>query len=232
MKQDNIDLLLENQSLKSEFNARGLDLSQIFCEIPDDLARENRVLISLLDWVTMYDQYRDRKKMEAHGYLFPPISPGIDPENDWIRFKWWLKGKSLRKKLVNLLPTYFIPKNPENLSYHEALTALEGMSELLVEIQFSIDFIQDVPPQLKYQHLIEILEDQFDIIEEGYWHLDGCTGYCPGCFQRPWCEAGNRSCWSEDEEAGRMCLIDPIKKFVNASSQSLQILKKFNEFKK
>ena len=46
-----IDVLLENQSLKFEFSLRNLDLEAVFCPTPDDLVRENRVLHHLLDWV-------------------------------------------------------------------------------------------------------------------------------------------------------------------------------------
>lgn len=227
MKKDSIDIILENQSLKSEFSIRGLDLDQVFYETPDDIKRENRLLINLLDWVTEYNLCQDRKEMEAQGYLFPPISPNIDPDNDWFRFKRWLKGEPIRQKLGDLLPVDFIPRDPKNLSCNEITSILNELSELLYEIHFSIDYIEDVPALLKYQYLLENLEDEFDIIEDGYWHLDGCSGYCPGCFQRPWCDSGNKSCWSEDEEAGEMYLTEMVKKYVNASSVSLQILQKF-----
>ena len=55
-----IDILLENQSLKFEFALRNLDLTQVFCATSDDLERENRFLQHLLDWVQKYSEYRDR----------------------------------------------------------------------------------------------------------------------------------------------------------------------------
>jgi hypothetical protein len=43
-------------------------------------------------------------------------------------------------------------------------------------------------------------------------------------MQRPWCSSGQENCWTEDEEAGKMALIDELKPYVSASPQSLAIL--------
>jgi len=91
----------------------------------------------------------------------------------------------------------------------------------------SVSFLEDIPPRLAYSHLLEALDEEFDTLEAGFWYLDGCTGYCPGCFQRPWCEFGTQSCWPEDEEAGEIHLIDPVKKYVSPTPFSLTLLQKF-----
>ena len=65
MNETNIDVFLENQSLKNEFACRSLDLSDVFYPTPDDLHRENRVLHELLHWVLKYLECRDRQQMEA-----------------------------------------------------------------------------------------------------------------------------------------------------------------------
>lgn len=49
MSDQNLDAVLENQSLKFEFALRHLELSQVFFDTPDDLERENRQLRQLLD---------------------------------------------------------------------------------------------------------------------------------------------------------------------------------------
>lgn len=240
MKDENIDVLLENQSLKNEFTIRNLDLFQVFCATPHDLERENNFLRNLLDWVQKYGECGDRKEMEAEDYRFPPIDYGISPENDWYRFERWLKGKAIRKKLKDQLPPSYTPKKHDHLTDDEILSEIRRLKELLAEIRVSVDLIWDVPPRLVYKHLLEALDKEYDLIDEGFWHLDGCSGYCPGCFQRPWCEFGSRSCWQEDEEAGKMFLIDPVKRYVSPSPISLQILqelqaeedKKYEEFKK
>lgn len=57
--------------------------------------------------------------------------------------------------------------------------------------------------------------------------MDGCSGYCPDCYQRPWCETGRSSCWTEDEKIGEMYLPDSVRKYVSASPVSLEILSKY-----
>ena len=190
MNNQDIDLLLENQSLKFEFAIRSLDLAQVFCATPDDLERENRFLRHLLAWVQRYSEDGDRQKMEAEGYDFPPIEPDFSPENDWYQFERWMKGKPIRQKLKDQLPPHYVPKSPEHLKDEEIIAELETLAAHLVELRVSVDFREEIPPRLVYRHLLESLEDEFDIIIEGFWHLDGCTGYCPDCFQRPWCDTG------------------------------------------
>jgi hypothetical protein len=98
----------------------------------------------------------------------------------------------------------------------------------LGEIHLSVDLNEGVPPRLIYEHLLEVIEEEFELLG-GVWHLDGCTGYCPGCFQRPWCEFGTNSCWSEDEEAGCMVFPENVKRYVSASPVSLTILRRAQE---
>ena len=122
----------------------------------------------------------------------------------------------------------------------ELSSELQRLIGLLRKNRFSVEFFNEIPPRLVYEYLIDAMNDEYDIIEEGFWHLDGCSGYCPGCFQRPWCEWGCNSCWTEDENAGEMYIIESVRRFVSPSAISLEVLKKlqaeedknFDEFKK
>lgn len=230
MNSKNIDTFLENQSLKSEFQFRSLDLYQIWQPTPDDLELENRQLRDLLEWVDRYQELgRNRKKMEADGYLFPPISFDIDPDSDWLRFERWLAGKTIRGKLRDFLPKNFVIKRPEALADEEIEKELEKLITALAKLHFAVDFIDELPPRLVYEQVIETLEDEFDLIADGWWHLDSCTGYCPGCVRRPWCEQGCNSCWDEDEAAGYMIVPENVKRFVTSSPVSLTILQACQE---
>ena len=224
MNNPEIDLLLENQSLKFEFTLRKLDLEPVFCPTPDDLALENRRLRHLLDWVEKYTTYRDRNRLEAEGYHFPPIDPGISPEEDWYRFKEWIHGRPLRSKLKEQLLVDYVPKARDQLTDAEIVQELDTLQDHLAKINVSVDLQDELPIGLLYDHLLEILEEEFDILVAGMWHMDGCTGYCPGCFQRPWCDTGQNLCWQEDEEAGKLTLIDAVRQYVSASPISLQLL--------
>jgi hypothetical protein len=222
----NLDELLENESLKKEFVLRNLDLSQVFTSTPEDLEYENLRLRYLLDWVEKYNELGNRQMMEAAGYEFPPIVPCISPENDWYMFERWINGLPIRKKMKELLPSNYILKNPEDLNDEEILAELKKLTEILEEYGISVALVNEIPPRLIYIYLVETLNAEQELLIEGGWNLDGCTGYCPGCFQRPWCEQGNSSCWNEDEEAGEIFLIDSAKKYVSASPVSLRILQK------
>lgn len=227
MDNQDIDTLMENQSLKFEFALRNLDLKEVFWFTPDDLERENRVLAHLLDWVKKYTDYRDRTRMEREGYIFPPIDPGISPENDWYRFKEWIHGYPLRAKLKEQLLRDYTPTIPEELTDEEIDLELEKLLDLFAQVNVQVELMGDLPPRLVYDHLLERLDDEFDILVDGMWHIDGCDGYCPGCFQRPWCEFGCSSCWREDEEAGKMVLIDLVQKYVSSSPISLHLLRTY-----
>lgn len=224
MSNEEIKLFLENQSLKFEFALRNLDLNEVFFSTPDNLAQENRALHNLLEWVQKYTMYRNRQMMEMDGYIYPPIDPDISPEEDWFRFERWVKGEPLRQILIDMLPANYIPKNPTHLTDIEILQELEILAKYLAEVYVLFQFNEDVPPRLAYNHLLEVLEDEFEIMKEGYWILDGCTSDCPSCFQRPWCETGCTTCWPEDEEAGEIYLIEEIKDYASPSSVSLDIL--------
>lgn len=226
MKSENIDLYLENQSLKNEFTMRNLDLSQVWQPTPNDLELENRQLQHLLDWVIAFKEYGgNRKKMEAKGYHFPPLTFDIDPDEDWLRFRRWMAGHTIRGKLKTRLPSDFIIQRAEYLTDEEIIQELERLQQELERFHFSVDSKEEIPPRLVYEDLLEFLEEECDFMMIGNWHLDGCTGYCPDCFQRPWCETGTSSCWQEDEEAGCMVFPDSVKRYVSPSSVSLKILR-------
>jgi hypothetical protein len=227
MDSENIDLILENESLKNEFAIRNLDLDQVFQSTPDDIELENRHLNNLLDWVNKYTICPFRKKMEADGYLYPPIDPHFSPDNDWFLFERWMKGLPVRLRVFDQLSVQYIQKNPDELSDKELACELAYLNKILYEIRISVDLKEGLPARLVYTNLMDMLNEEFDLLIEGFWHLDGCTGYCPDCFQRPWCEAGSQSCWPEDEKIGEMYLHDSVRKYVSPSPVSLIVLKKY-----
>lgn len=165
--------------------------------------------------------------MESEGYEFPPISPPISPENDWFRFKEWIHGHPLQTKLKAQLLRDYTPQIPEQMTDEEIGSEIEKLLDLMADVNVQLDLMGKLPPRLVYTYLLERLEDEFDIMVDGMWHIDGCSGYCPGCFQRPWCEFGSRSCWQEDEDAGKMVLIELVQDYVSASPASLPLLRQY-----
>lgn len=164
--------------------------------------------------------------MEAEGYDFPPIDPDFAPDNDWFLFERWMKGLPLRLRLIDQLAGVYSIKNPQDLDDATLASELELLTKALAKVRISVDLKMDVPLQLVYTYVLEQLPEEFILMVEGCMHLDGCSGYCPGCFQRPWCEFGTQSCWTEDEQIGEMYLTDTVRKYVSASPVSLEILRK------
>lgn len=226
---DNINDLLENKSLKMEFGLRNLDLSEVFCPTPNDLALENRRLKNLLEWVQKYSECRNRKVMESEGFKFPPVDPCISPEEDWYTFERWIYNIPTRATLKEQVPRTYSIRRPEELSNEEIQNKLPKLIEAIEKAGYILGINEGIPARLVYTYLYETLGEEFNILIEGGWVLDGCTGYCPDCFQRPWCASGGKFCWSEDKEEGKMFLIDSVKEYVSASPVSLQILKDAQE---
>jgi hypothetical protein len=228
MKSKNLDLYLENESLKNEFAMRNLDLSQVWEPSPEDPELENRQLRDLLDWVIAFKEFGgNRKKMEKAGYHFPPLSFDIDPDEDWLRFRRWMAGQKIRGKLKSRLPPDFIVKPADHLTEEQIIPELERLQNELERLHFSVELKEALPPRLLYEDLLELLDEEFDFMMTGCWHLDSCSGYCPDCFQRPWCEFGTSSCWQEDEAAGYMVFPEVVKKYVSPSPVSLEILRSY-----
>src|SRR6056297_1737069 len=113
---ENINDKLENENLKKEFAYRDLDYTQVFDPIPDDLKRENKCLRKLIQWVKKYSECHDREKMEEQGYKFPPVNPGLSPENDWFIFERWMRGEPTSLTMKEILGSNFEIIEPEKLT--------------------------------------------------------------------------------------------------------------------
>lgn len=229
MNQADLNVFKENIRLKKAFLKLNLDLASVMEFMPYHLDIENRRLANLLAFVQKYQEYQSREIMELLGNPFPPIFPGISPESDWHRFKLWLNGEPVRKKLRDQLPKNYQPVPPYQLTAITVKKALVTLNNALEEIGYGYDLRNGIPEKVIYQYLWETLEEVFELDGEGGWVLDGCSGYCPGCFQRPWCETGKESHWPEDEKAGKMALPEVLNPYLSASPISLEILRTYKE---
>lgn len=230
MSKKEIEVFAENRRLKKDFEKLNLDLEPVFNFTPYDLDLENRRLSYLLNFVEKYiESGKSQKTMELIDLPFPPIHPGISPESDWFRFNLWLEGKAVRKKLKNQIEGFATFKEPNQLKLEEAESELKRLQASVQKVGFSFSLNNGIPAQVVYEYIWETLEEFFELDEGGGWSLDGCSGYCPGCFQRPWCDSGLEMSWPEDKKIGKMDLPDILKPYVSASPQSLEILKSFDD---
>lgn len=243
MSKTDAQIYLDNEKLKAIFRKMDLDLEAIFQYTPRDLALENRRMESLLKFVEKFEECQSWEVMELIDMPFPPVHPCISPESDRHRFELWLAGKPTIQNLTEQLGNTFHIKPLEEIPPAAIEEELEKLTKALATKGHYIGLRDGIPPELVYKEVLAwIGKDHIVMGGGGYggWTFDGCTGYCPGCFQRPWCDTGNSSCWTEDEEAGKMFLIEELQKYVSPSPQSLSIIqelqaeedKKFEAFKK
>lgn len=228
MAKQDIEPYQQNLRYKQAFQDLGLNLQEVFEFTPLDLDLENRRLENLLAFLKKFQKYGSQELMELEegAYCFPPIFPGISPESDWFRFEQWLLGQPVRKTITEQMPTTFIIKNPDEIPESEIESELEALIQAVKQVGYGFSLSKDIPARLVYKMIREWIGEEFELdgAGGGGWFFDGCSGYCPGCEQRPWCETGLKACWSEDEEAGKMFLMDELKDYVSASPQSLAIL--------
>lgn len=210
------DLNLEekNGELRAEFAAWNLDPFEIVSPKPDDLARENRQLEMLLDWVAAYRRYPSREVLKGKGYAFPPVEPGYGPEEDWQLFEQWVKGEAVGWRSDDV-PALRMP-DPAEMTDDEVARRLRAVKEELAQRSVMVELRAGVPDRLVYAYLRETLRQKVFPLTggSGVLVLDGCSGYCPGCFQRPWCTVGQDLDWVEDEEAGGMALPPEVRPYL------------------
>lgn len=228
MKNKEITPYQKNQALKQQFSKLGLELEQVMYYTPMELDLENRRLQSLLDYVIRYKECGESQEaMIALDDPFPPIHPMISPESDWYRFKLWLKGEPLVMKLRDQAGIPPLEKPIIEMAEEEVEEAIQVRLEALEKVQIKVG-LQKLPSHIFLMVLCEMLEEEFERMEGGGWMLDACSGYCPGCLQRPWCNTGQGLGWKEDNDSGGMHLREELKDYVSMAPQPQEVLEGYN----
>lgn len=203
-------VLRENRLLRRCFEHLELNPEKVWCPSPDDLALENRQLRHLLQWVCAYRQCPDRAQLEKQGYEFPPVEPDCEPDSDWLVFERWMRGEPLRWDLLAEMEEY----GPlDGMSDREVRRALREIERKLADRGVVLELQEQVPPRLVFAYLQKTMKNEgFQYVAPGTTtHVTGCGGWCPGCFQRPWCDTGNEQKWPEDDKAGRMVFPEGVE---------------------
>ena len=216
---------LVHEKLKEAFAKLGLDPAELIQFHPEDLESKNRLYAKLLVFTKKYLQHQSREVMELTNDAFPPVYPFISPESDWYRFERWIRGESVRETIRTQLPDTLIIKPSKELTEDELPQAIISLTKALAAKGFYVE-LQKIPDRLFYEYILDWIEEEHELCPGGEWHLDGCTGYCPGCIQRAWCEVGHSSVWREDEDEGKMVLPEEVGHYVSASRYSLAIMLK------
>ena len=227
MPQEDLTPYRDNQALKARYRAKGLRWEEAIPATPFDLDLENWRLVSLLDFVEAYEACgHSQEVMEACGNPFPPIHPMISPQDDWYRFKLWLQGEALSKPLPEQIGIQLSAKPADEMGDAEIEAELDRLLDAMEKSRICVALVDGLPDRLFYTYLLEMLQEEDQLMTGGGWVIDGCSGYCPGCVQRPWCNSGQELCWSEDEEAQGIHFVEALKGYVSPSPHSLELLRK------
>ncbi len=203
-----------NRALRRWFEKHGLPLDVIWTPIGECVELENRQLENLQRWVLMYERFEDRKALEERGYRYPPIEPDFDLDTDWVRFERWMHGEPLNWSYIDEFREH---PSSEGLTDDQMRRELDEIIENLAGRSVIVSLHDGVPLPLQYAYLKSVVdEEEFEVgPPHAFTVLDGCSGYCPQCFQRPWCEAGNEPGWPEDEDAERLVFPEEVKPYLS-----------------
>jgi hypothetical protein len=132
-------------------------------------------------------------------------SPKTTPEleNQFLQnIKNFEEADQLPKRTIrSLLPDDLDLAPADGIDERELSRRLNRILLILEDHGICLDLIGRVPDEVVYHYLLtEALNDELPMeLPEGFiYHIDGCDGYCPQCFQRPYCETG-KDPWPEDE---------------------------------
>lgn len=99
-------------------------------------------------------------------------------------------------RIIGVDPADFPP--PEELTEQKIREKLDFLAERLTEHNIVPEYQKGVPDHLVYQAILEALHDEIKELPMGTWHLDGCSGDCPSCFQADYCPSKDEI-WEEEE---------------------------------
>jgi hypothetical protein len=96
--------------------------------------------------------------------------------------------------IKSLFPDDFKFPDEKTYSDEQVTQKLDEIFKILSAHHVEFGFANEIPDRVLYKHLVEkvIPEDTVSapLTQAGFWVLDGCTGNCPDCFQKEFCETG------------------------------------------
>lgn len=98
---------------------------------------------------------------------------------------------------LNIDPHSF--PSEQSLNDEELEAQYDRLEQLLNAHNIVIDLQPELPLRQAYKYLTEeVLLEKYEFVKGMTLHLDGCDGYCPGCFQVDYCAVKDKI-WTEAE---------------------------------
>ncbi len=101
-------------------------------------------------------------------------------------------------EIIDVNPDDFPPA--EKLSKDEINSKFNLLIKCFEDQGFSYDVSDKVPVEVSYRFLTEdYLHEPHEVLPDNFgWHIDGCSGDCPSCFQVNYCDSVN-DIWTPEE---------------------------------
>lgn len=104
----------------------------------------------------------------------------------------FMEGNIPQVPMHSLFPATFQLPPISTMSEEQIANKVDEISDILLSHNINLDFCEKTPASLIYNYLISeiIPNDEINAItiEGCFTTFNGCTGYCPGCFQKDYCE--------------------------------------------
>lgn len=158
------------------------------------------------------DELNEKEKLEQENFLlkskiiikggdfqkFSDIDPEI--ENQFLKNIMAFEEGEVKPvhEILGIDSDDFPPA--EKLSKVELKSRFEMLLKILEEHNCSYDVSEKVPLEVSYNFLTqEYLHEISEVMPAGFgWHIDGCSGDCPSCFQLDYCNIKDEI-WGQEE---------------------------------
>lgn len=138
----------------------------------------------------------------SEGTMF--FSEDADPylQNQFLRYIQAFEemDRGPQRALITIFPEGFEFPPAASMDGVQIKEKLKAIKEVLEAYGIFLELAPALPDEQVYEYIIQEVIHQPIPLEfpEGFaLHLDGCDGYCPGCFQRGFCEHRIED-WPED----------------------------------
>lgn len=107
-----------------------------------------------------------------------------------------------RREIRDLFPDDFEFPPATSMDKAQVKEKLRAIEAVLGAHRIFLDLSASAPDEVVYEYFVtEVMDERVPLESpEGFdYHIDGCDGYCPECFQRDFCEVRKEIGWDDEE---------------------------------
>ena len=107
-----------------------------------------------------------------------------------------------KREIRDLFPDDFGFPPAASMDKVQVREKLRAIETVLGEHGIFLDLTASAPDAVVYEYFVtEVMYERAPLeMAEGFnYHIDGCSGYCPECFQKDFCEVRKEIGWDDEE---------------------------------